>query len=462
MMKIIFVIFVCLFSEQFVSINGYPNNINNDHYASDGSETEEIAKNHPKIKSKALTLAANEGDTITFPCEVDDLGSLSVTWGSKKGSNVTQLFFGSYRFLQDDRVYLDGTNLVIKNVKQTDSGIYTCKVSTDKEISVNHTFFVNGRPQIMKEPATGNITIGQGQTLKLTCKSTVDPKPDIKWEKLDSKLTVSATNQETLTIPNVGRLDSGRYRCSAFSFYGSDNHADFEVVVEEEPEIELPEPHVYTGIGQEIKLRCRVYGNPTPNVYFENSRGNRLPSKPGDNKEYVSTLSIRDENDFGKYSCYGFNKFGKKRADIEVSGRPSRPIILNSDADFPTSGDEFELKYQVTSYSPITKVLVTYRYTKDTESFSDWNTTEIDPNNVNGPSYNLKYILQNMDRKTYEVRVYAENKYGRSEGSEIYSITADGAKEHWKVAGSSSYSIKSSSTILFICSLLLLATMNEN
>ena len=41
----------------------------------------------------------------------------------------------------------------------------------------------------------------------------------------------------------------------------------------------------------------------------------------------------------------------------------------------------------------------------------------------------MKYILHNMDRNTYEVRVYAENKYGRSEGSEIYSITADGAKE---------------------------------
>ncbi|XP_015793679.1 protein amalgam [Tetranychus urticae] len=442
-------LFVYLLTTQS-SVNGYPNkktSLPETDTLSDGSQREELAKNLPKMKSTPSTKAANEGDTVTFPCEVEDLGSLSVAWNKRKASKSASIFLGAFRLLNDDRIYLEKNNLVIKNVNESDSGTYTCKVSTDKDISVEHILLVHSVPTIKVEPADKVVVLTKGQTLRLKCKSSAEQKPDIKWEKDNNKLTTASNNQDTLEIPNVSRGDAGKYKCVAYSFYGSVSQAEFDVAVEEGPEIELPEPNVYTGIGQQVKLRCKVHGTPKPSVTWENSKNGRLPGE-FDTQEYFALVNIREESDFGKYRCSASNRFDKAVGEIEVSGRPSKPIILNSDDDFPSSGEEFELKYQVTSYSPITKIIVSYRYSKNLDKFSDWNTTEVNAGDSIGPTYNLKHVLSNMERNTYEVKVYAENKYGRSEGSDIHSITTDGEKEHWKAAGSNSYGTKSSISLI--------------
>lgn len=227
-------LFVYLLTTQS-SVNGYPNkktSLPETDTLSDGSQREELAKNLPKMKSTPSTKAANEGDTVTFPCEVEDLGSLSVAWNKRKASKSASIFLGTFRLLNDDRIYLEKNNLVIKNVNESDSGTYTCKVSTDKDISVEHILLVHSVPTIKVEPADKVVVLTKGQTLRLKCKSSAEQKPDIKWEKDNNKLTTASNNQDTLEIPNVSRGDAGKYKCVAYSFYGSVSQAEFDVAVE--------------------------------------------------------------------------------------------------------------------------------------------------------------------------------------------------------------------------------------
>ena len=69
------------------------------------------------------------GSNVTLECEVEDLGTKVariVKW--KKKSEI--LVMGGNFIKNDDRIRLDGNNILIYHIDETDAGEYTCEVSS--------------------------------------------------------------------------------------------------------------------------------------------------------------------------------------------------------------------------------------------------------------------------------------------------------------------------------------------
>ena len=88
--------------------------------------------------------------------------------------------------------------------------------------------FVNtDQPEITTHSASVPTT--EGDNLTLSCNATANPAPTISWTRdgspvnttNNSRISLSDDNKQ-LTITNVNRTDSGKYRCVASNKFGND------------------------------------------------------------------------------------------------------------------------------------------------------------------------------------------------------------------------------------------------
>ena len=86
---------------------------------------------------------------------------------------------------------------------------------------------VTDQPKITVHPKSETTT--EGNNLTLSCDATGNPVPTISWTKdgsavdtsNNSRISLSDDNKQ-LTIMNVKRTDSGKYRCTAKNNIGTD------------------------------------------------------------------------------------------------------------------------------------------------------------------------------------------------------------------------------------------------
>jgi len=117
----------------------------------DGNENsdERPASNQPVISSRAEKLVAREGESVSLPCEVKDLGSYVILW--KKGI-ATILYAGSLQVLKEPRMKQSKDALLISDLKMSDAGEYTCQVSYSSPLEIVHTLQI--QPRALYEPKT--------------------------------------------------------------------------------------------------------------------------------------------------------------------------------------------------------------------------------------------------------------------------------------------------------------------
>ena len=80
----------------------------------------------------------------------------------------------------------------------------------------------------------GNRTVLEGDNIKLTCKATGRPEPNITWtkEKLGNQgYTVVVQEGKVLTITNINRIDTGEYTCTAYNGFGKPENQTVYVTV---------------------------------------------------------------------------------------------------------------------------------------------------------------------------------------------------------------------------------------
>ena len=86
-------------------------------------------------------------------------------------------------------------------------------------------FFFTDQPEIITHPK--NVTIEERLLVTLFCNATGNPPPTISWTKDGSPLTktqgiIFTGDNETLSIANITRSESGNYRCVTRNSLGND------------------------------------------------------------------------------------------------------------------------------------------------------------------------------------------------------------------------------------------------
>ncbi|XP_026873989.2 vascular endothelial growth factor receptor kdr-like [Electrophorus electricus] len=131
---------------------------------------------------------SREGEKFAFEPQVYAVPAPDKIAWYKDGVLITD-------FLYYEKV---GFNLIIKEVKQTDAGVFTVSLRNQEKglnSSLSYTLEVNVKPKISEEEvaATGPQTYRYGQSQQLTCTASGYPMPSIRWLwqpcDLDTNLT---------------------------------------------------------------------------------------------------------------------------------------------------------------------------------------------------------------------------------------------------------------------------------
>ncbi|GBM59397.1 Peroxidasin [Araneus ventricosus] len=155
---------------------------------------------------------ALQGNSVELICLVEGLPPPVLSW-SKDGSPV---HIGN-KF----KVLKDGTHFRIEEVREEDTGIYTCHAENESGQRNSSAFVMirrNVPPVFSRVPEDQRIEMGS--SLELPCHAKGQPMPHIKWRKNGSILGAESDHHRInihgdLYMFNIQRDDDGIYECIA-------------------------------------------------------------------------------------------------------------------------------------------------------------------------------------------------------------------------------------------------------
>ncbi|XP_060770609.1 contactin-1a [Neoarius graeffei] len=232
----------------------------------------------------------------------------------------------------DKRRFVSQTtgNLYIAKVEASDSGNYSCFVSSSSIAKSVFSKFIPLIPQTergstrkyaadikVKFPDTYALV---GQNITLECFALGNPVPQIRWRKVDGALPVHhEINIEggLLRLFNVQYEDEGAYECEALNSKGKDWHKA-NLYVEAAPEWVEHISSSERDIGSHYTMSCIANGKPKPHVHFLKDG-----QKYGKQELRFTDLTFDDS---GMYQCIAENHHGVIHANAELQifvGAPS-------------------------------------------------------------------------------------------------------------------------------------------
>lgn len=137
------------------------------------------------------------GGTVELDCSVQYAREYSVVWikTGRDRSDYVFLSTGSSLVIKDSRFALryDGSSstytLQVKDIQETDAGIYQCQVilSVNNKISAEVELSVR-RPPIISDNSTQSLVASEGQAVQMDCYAAGYPTPTITWRRENNAL----------------------------------------------------------------------------------------------------------------------------------------------------------------------------------------------------------------------------------------------------------------------------------
>jgi hypothetical protein len=172
------------------------------------------------------------GETLKIICQATGIPKPIIDW-KREGNTL----------VSGERTVLNGEQLVTHQVKENDSGVYTCVASNvigNDELSSTVDVWVP--PTVVDDAPTlghnhlligsnGNATVGQ--SLIILCPVSGNPQPLVTWYK-ESQTNEIAWNVTSITINNITLADDGTYGCSAVNDVGNASRQSTITVTETE------------------------------------------------------------------------------------------------------------------------------------------------------------------------------------------------------------------------------------
>ncbi|KAG5845127.1 hypothetical protein ANANG_G00135550 [Anguilla anguilla] len=231
-------------------------------------------------------------------------------------------------FIQlDERRFVSQQNgdLYISKVESTDSGNYSCFVSSPSIAKSVFSKFIPlvpqaeqiGRKGPRRYPADIRVRFPKtyalvGQNITLECFALGNPVPEIQWRKVEGELPANheiGMSGATLQIYNVQMEDEGTYECEAGNVKGKDSHEAW-LGVEAAPEWTAHVTDMEKDIYSELIMSCQATGKPQPSIRW-------LKNGESYGKGELKFSRLSSENS-GMYQCIAENKHGVIYANAEL------------------------------------------------------------------------------------------------------------------------------------------------
>lgn len=266
--------------------------------------------------------AVIRGEDAILNCLTDGLPAPNTVW--ERNGETINIQHPIYALLSDGELY-------ISSVGSLDSGTYRCVVQNTAGTDYRDVeLLVMIPPKIQQDSSGSRYVVTKGSPLRLPCRATGYPLPDIHWRK--DGIHVFPNTSEDLYISEAQVEDSGKYVCMAVNRAGRD-HAERTVEVIIPPTIVSPPAALQKPLGEEAQFMCIVEGVPPPNVTWWHDTGPVLGSVSSSNGKSVLTLKMIQLEDAGVYTCVAKNAGGKKHAEAQLIVLVP-PKIVRSPEDF--------------------------------------------------------------------------------------------------------------------------------
>ncbi|XP_078786026.1 immunoglobulin superfamily member 10 isoform X2 [Oryzias latipes] len=244
---------------------------------------------------------------------------------------------------------LDNGTLIVNTVIDKDAGEYLCvaqsTVGDDLQLM---RVSVSMKPAKIESKLYRKKQIHLGNDLKVDCKATGAPKPEISWGLPDGTVVNSALQADdghgggrvrrytlfdngTLFVNQVSMSEEGDYTCYAENKVGKDKMHVHITVVTAAPKILVPnQTYAKVKPGGNVRFDCEALGEPKPNILWMLPNNDEIAASNAQHLIHVNgSLDIRNVKltDSGEYVCVARNSGGEERKTykLEIEGNP--PVI---------------------------------------------------------------------------------------------------------------------------------------
>ncbi|XP_042222952.1 protein amalgam-like isoform X3 [Homarus americanus] len=396
-----------------------------DDYYHDTLDPEETL---PTITSTSQTLAVMVGDPVLLPCDVHNLGTISLSW--RRGVETLWVLKKQpegpllQAVSQDHRLGRNGTSLTLSQVQPDHQGIYTCEIATQPPRTLSHTLTVKVPPSVYPINNRSTVTVKMGGAITLSCQASGNPTPKVTWSRKGGNLPGPA-HGASLTLDEVVPEDNGMYMCMANNGVGKPATATVTLSVMHPPKVWAENEEVFSGVTYDATLACYVDAEPPPQVKWY-----RVGDIPVDPLRLIRTVNPKmryslqfdhvNLDDFGDYTCNATNMMGNSSTVIRLSGRP-KPVRFTS-SNQGKMETNYTLVWQVESYAPILSYNVAYRNESGMEE--QWVNFTVPGTTSSSIYHSMSHTFNQLEPgASYSVQVTAKNEFGECDNNETFTFT---------------------------------------
>jgi len=226
----------------------------------------------PQFTKHLDNVQAKEGDHLIVSCHARGLPMPKYEFLKHKAKLTS---------VDESRIIIDNDNgrIQFRPLRKSDEGEYTCVAINDVgEVKSTANIHVLVRPEITE---LHNVTVVEGATATLLCKTRGDPIPSVIFHKIGFRYHYNSTNENgrilvhsssdraQLEIRHVTMNDSGNYTCTSNNSAGYDSKVG-QIVVEYKPKFsaEMNENNkfVYIWPGKTHNVSCKIFAEPSADI----------------------------------------------------------------------------------------------------------------------------------------------------------------------------------------------------
>ncbi|CAH0757133.1 unnamed protein product [Diatraea saccharalis] len=427
--------------------------------AEGGNDPEEEESILAVIQTLPTVYNVTVGKTIRLECRVEPADGPVIQWSRNKQplfmGHLPMISKGIERF----SIAPNSNDLLISDVKPSDSDVYNCSVLQNPPVEIEHTLSVHEAPRIVRFSASDNGTVVEGSDLLLTCDVAGSPPPQIMWSKETDAGNVRLQETDgnfslnSVFIQNIKREQAGKYYCYAINGVGN-AQAELTVKVLHKPQVRVHHTVINSAVQVEAVLQCSAHGEPTPSISWYKD-GSLVDSA---SQQYVitrdgphSNLTVvpQMDQDFGTFTCVARNNHGKHNKSIELV---QRPVVEELDV----VGNK--LTWKVHSHQPLETIELQLR----DMAMGNLTVLTIPVPTSKGHEYEVTYVLDNLTPAKYEAVVKAKNTKEWSRNSDPMVVEYEAQPmyiQHASVLGGNSHSVRPSTVLLSTVFMYLLVRM---